>query len=166
MNHQVITTAPVGFRYRTAIIIVGLFATLAIAVGAAITALDSGGSGTSVQEAAPAAPVSPTLQLCGNDVTNLLAAIATMPGSVQAEVAANLSPVLADAIGRPALFVDPSRLQAPDSATLGAIMTRVSRQDRTTILNGLPAEQRVAAAASWQRANVAEYLSSTATPCS
>jgi hypothetical protein len=95
-----------------------------------------------------------------------VAAIATMPGSVQAEVGANLSPVLADALGHLALNIDPAALTAPDSTTLGAIMTRVGQADRNVILNGLPEAQRVAAAASWQRANTAEYLSSTATPCS
>jgi len=165
MSEQVIST-PVRFRSRNTVVVLGLFAALAIAVGAAVSSVGSGGSEPSVQQATPAVPVSPTLQLCGNDTANLLAAIATMPPNVQAEVGANLSPVLEDAIGHLALFVDPSQLRTPDSATLGAIMTRVSREDRTTILNGLPGQQRVAAAASWQRANVAEFLSSTATPCS
>lgn len=165
MNEQVIT-APVGFRYRTAVIVLGILAVLAIGVGVAVTALDSGGTEAPVQQAAPAAPVPPSLQLCGNDPTYLVAAIATMPGEVQARVVANLSPVLANAIGYLANYLDPGQLQAPDSATLGAIMTRVSREDRNTILNGLPEGQRAAAAASWQRANMAEYLSSSATPCS
>jgi hypothetical protein len=166
MNQQVITTAPAGFRYRTAVVVLGLFAAVAIGVGVAVTALDSGGTDAPVQQAAPAAPVPPALQLCGNDATYLVAAVATMPGEVQAQVGANLSPALADALGHLAMFLDPSQLQTPDSATLGAIMTRVSREDRNAILSGLPEEQRAAAAASWQRANMAEYLSSTATPCS
>jgi hypothetical protein len=166
MNQQVITTAPLGFRYRRAVIAIGLAAMLAIVVGAAVTALESGGTGSSVQQAAPAAPVAPTLQLCGNDVTNLLGAIATMPPSAQARVGASLSPVLADAIGGPAMYVDPGSLTAPDSTTLGQILTRVSNQDRDTIITGLPGEQVSAVSASWQRANMAEYLSSTATPCS
>jgi hypothetical protein len=166
MNEQVITTVPGGFRYRTAVIVLGIFAVLIIGVGVAVSALDSGGTHAPVQQAAPTVPVPPPLQLCGNDPTYLVAAIATMPGEVQARVSANLSPVLADVLGHSAMYLDPGQLHAPDSATLGAIMTRVSREDRTTILNGLPDDQRAAASASWQRANMAEYLSSTATPCS
>jgi hypothetical protein len=166
MNQQVITRAPAGFRYRTAVIVLGIFAVIAVGVGVAVTALDSGGTQAPVQQAAPTVSVPPTPQLCGNDATYLVAAIATMPGEVQPRVVATLSPVLADALGHLAMYLDPGQLQAPDSATLGAIMTRVSREDRNTILNGLPEEQRTAAAASWQRANMAEYLSNTATPCS
>jgi hypothetical protein len=166
MNEQVITTVPGGFRYRTAVIALGIFAVLIIGVGVAVSALDSGETQAPVQQAAPTVSVPPTLQLCGNDATYLVAAIATMPGEVQARVSTNLSPVLADALGHSAMYLDPGQLRAPDSATLGAIMTRVSREDRATILTGLPDDQRAAASASWQRANMAEYLSSTATPCS
>jgi hypothetical protein len=109
--------------------------------------------------------VPPTLQLCGNDATNLVAAIATMPGAVQADVTSKLSFGLADVLDHVAVNVDPSQLQAPDGATLGTIMTR-GREEREAILGRLPEERRAAAAASWQRANMAEYLSSTATPCS
>ena len=92
MNQQVITTAPIGFRHRTAVLALGLFAVIAIGVGVAVTALDSGGTATPVQQAAPATPVPPTLQLCGNDPTYLVAAIATMPGEVQARVGATCHP--------------------------------------------------------------------------
>jgi hypothetical protein len=166
MNQHVITTAPLGFRYRRAVIAIGIAAMLAVAVGAVVTALESGGTGSTVRQAAPAAPVPPALRLCGNDTANLLGAMATMPPSAQAHVAASLSPVLGDAVGSLAMFVDPAGLTAPDSTTLGQILTRVSREDRATIISGLSEAQQSAVSAAWQRANTVEYLSSTAAPCS
>jgi hypothetical protein len=166
MSQQVITTTPVRFRYRAPVIVLGVVAALAIGVGVAVNSIGSGGSETSVQQAAPAAPVPPGLQLCGNDATNLVGAIATMPGSVQAQVMGTLSAGLSDALGHLVLSIDPTRLTVPDSTTLGMILTRVSRADRNTIVNHLPDEQGAAVAASWKSANVREYLSSTATPCS
>ena len=165
MSEQVIT-APVRFRSRTTVIVLGLVAALAIAVGAVLSSVGSGGSEPSVQQAAPAAPVAPTLQLCGNDPANLLAAIATMPATVQAQLMGTLSPVLSDALDHIALNVDPAALTAPDDATLGTIMTRLSRADRDAIVDALPAERGAAVMASWRSNNVREFLSSTATPCS
>jgi hypothetical protein len=166
MSDQVITTTPVRLHYRTAVIVLGVVAALAIGVGVAVNSIGSGGSETSVQQAAPAAPVPAELQLCGNDATNLVGAIATMPGSVQAQVMGTLSPGLSDFLGHLVLNIDPTGLTAPDSTTLGMILTRVSQADRNTIVNHLPDEQGAAVAASWKSANVREYLSSTATPCS
>ena len=59
MSQQVITTTPVRFRYRTAVIVLGVVAALAIGVGVAVNSIDSGGSETSVQQAAPAAVGAP-----------------------------------------------------------------------------------------------------------
>jgi len=166
MSEQVITT-PVRFRPRTTVIVLGLVAALAIAVGAVVSSVGSGGgSEPLVQRAAPAVPVPPTLQLCGNDPTNLLAAIATMPATVQAHVMGTLSPVLSDALDHVALNVDPAALTVPDDATLGTIMTRLSRADRDAIINALPAERAAAVMASWKSNNVREFLSNTAAPCS
>ena len=75
-----------------------------------------------------------------------------------------LSPGLSDVLGHLVLNIDPTRATAPDSTTLGMILTRVSQADRNTIVNHLPDEQGAAVAASWKSANVREYLSSTATP--
>ena len=168
MSQQVITTTPVRFRYRTGVIVLGVVAALVIGVGVgvAVDSIGSGGSETSVEQAAPAAPVPPALQLCGNDATNLLGAIATMPGTVQAQLMGTLSPGLSDVLGHLVLNIDPKGLTAPDSTTLGMILTRVSQADRNTIVSHLPDEQGAAVAASWKSANVREYLSSTATPCS
>jgi hypothetical protein len=165
MSEHVITT-PVRLRSRTTAVVLGLVAALAIAVGAVVSSVGSGESGPSVQRAAPAAPVPPSLQLCGNDPTNLLAAIATMPASVQPQVMGTLSPVVSDALDHLALNIDPAALTAPDDVTLGMIMTRLSRADRDTIVNALPKERGAAVMASWKSNTVREYLSSTATPCS
>jgi hypothetical protein len=167
MSETVITRAPVRGWNRTGVI-VGLFVVVAIGVGAAIAALSSGGSESSVRQAAPAAaPVPPSLMLCGNDATNLVATMATLPGNVQAEVVGKLSPQLANAIGTLASYTDASALPpAPDTTTLGAVLTRVGQADRNTIIASLPADQGAAVSEAWQSANTREYLSSTPTPCS
>jgi hypothetical protein len=170
MSQAVVTTAPARPRHRTIVIAVGLFAVLGIGVAAAVAAITSAGSESSVLEpevSGQRVPIAASLRLCGNDPANLLATILTMPPTVQAQVIASLSDRLSDGLGGLASNIDPSvRPPAPDSSTLGGILTRVDGADRTTILDGLPVEQRAAVAAAWQSANTAEFLSSTATPCS
>jgi hypothetical protein len=169
MSQGVVTTPPTRLRHRTIVTVVGLFAVLAIGV-AAVAALASGGSESGVSEhavAEPAALVAAPLRLCANDAGNLLATMRTMPPTVQAQVVASLSRPLSDGLGTLASNIDPSALPpTPDAATLGAILTRVDRHDRLAILDGLPEEQSMAVANAWQSANTAEFLSSTATPCS
>ena len=168
MSQQAITTEPVRIPHRTIVIAVGLFAVVAIGSrgrcrGRPAHIRRIGASRAAVRSAATApAPV----RLCGHDVTNLLATIAAMPPSVQAQVVGTLSPDLATGWApRTQRRAQP----APTGARqhdLGRILTRVSREDRNTIVNRLPDEQGAAVVASWKSANVREYLSSTATPCS
>jgi hypothetical protein len=114
--------------------------------------------------AAGTAPASTIANLCGNDVTNLLTAIAALPPSVQAQVVGSLSPDLADWLGHLALYVDPNELPpAPDPTTLGQILTRLVRADRNTIMDALPVEQQPTVTAAEQSAAMANFVSGTRT---
>jgi hypothetical protein len=170
MSQGVVTTPPARLRHRAIVIAVGLFAVLGIGVAAALAAITSAGSESGVPElevSEQPVPIAASLRLCGNDPANLLATIRTMPPTVQAQVVASLSGPLSDGLGTLASNIDPSALPpTPDPATLGAILTRVDRHDRNTILGGLPEESRTTVTAAWQAANTAEFLSSTAAPCS
>jgi hypothetical protein len=168
MSQHVITTAPVRIRRRTAVVAVGLSAVFAIGVGVGLASLTSGESESVVRRSAPATVPAPApVRLCGHDVTNLLAAVASMPPSMQAQVAGTLSPDLANGVGNLALLVEPSQLPpAPDTATLGGILTRLSRHDRNAIINGLPVERQAEVAAAEQSQAGASFVSGTATTCS
>jgi hypothetical protein len=165
MNQQVITTTPVPNRHRTTFIAVGLCAVLTLGVGAGVAALTTGGTETTVRHVAPAPatmPASTIANLCGNDVTNLLTAIAAMPPSVQAQVVGSLSPDLADGLGHLALFADPNQLPpAPGPATLGQILTRLVLADRNTIMDALPVEQQPTVTAAEQYAATANFVVGT-----
>jgi hypothetical protein len=168
MSQGVASTAPVGLRRRTTVIGIGLFAVLAIGVAALVVSVASGESGPSASRATPAPEPAPeALRICGNDATNLLAVIATMPPTVQAQVVASLSHPLSNGLGSLALHIDPSGLPpGPDSATLGVIMTRLDLFDRAAIEAALPVEQRSAVLAAEQKAEADVFLTGIRPPCS
>jgi hypothetical protein len=168
MSQGVVTTPPVRVRRRTTVIAIGLFALLAIGVAALVVSVASGESEPSVPRATAAPePVPASLRICGNDATNLLAAIRTMPPTVQAQVVASLSHPLSDGLGTLASNIDPSALPpAPDATTLGAIMTRLELDDRAVVEAALPDEQRHAVLVAEQSAEAALYLTAVAPACS
>ena len=170
MSQQAITTEPIRIRHRTTVIAVGLFAVLAIGVGVGVgvVQLTSGGLEPVARRSAPAtAPAPEPVRLCGHDVTNLLATIAAMPPSVQAQVVGTLSPDLANGLGNLALYVEPNQLRTvPDSATLGGILTRLDRHDRNAIMNALPVEQQETVAAAEYLAAGSSFMSGAPTACS
>jgi hypothetical protein len=138
-----------------------------IGTGVALGALTSGGSESAVRPSAAAtapapAPEPEPLRLCGNDASNLLAAMATLPSGVQAQIGESLSPRLGDWLGRLVLFVDERALPpAPGSTTLGTILTRVSREDRDVVMRALPIEDQPTVAAAEQSAAFASLVSGT-----
>jgi hypothetical protein len=162
MSQPIVSTAPVRTPRRTGIIAIALFAVLALGVGVGVAALTSEGSESTVHRSAPptAATPAPTVtRLCGNDMTNLLAAIAALPPSVQAQVVGTLSHDLSDGLGHLALNVDPTQLPPPpDPATMGAILSRLGRADRDAIIIGLPTEQRPAVETAEQSAAYASAM--------
>ena len=136
MNQSVTTALPVPSRHRRTFVAIALIPVLAIGAGLGIAALASGGSESAVSRSAPATPPviaarSTVVELCGTDVTDLLATIAAMPPSAQAQVVGSLSPELFVA-----LTVDSSNslAPAPDNATLGRILTHLGLPDRNAIV--------------------------------
>jgi hypothetical protein len=168
MSQGVTSTAPIGLRRRTTVIAIGLFAVLAVGVAALVVSVASGDSGPTVPRATPAPEPAPAaLRNCGNDASNLLAVIRTMPPTVQAQLVANLSHPLSDGLGSLASNIDPSALPpAPDATTLGAIMTRLELDDRAVIEAALPVEQRHAVLVAEQSAEGAVYLTGVPPACS
>lgn len=172
MNQSVTTTLPVPSRRRRAFVVVALIPVLAIGAGLGIAALASGGSESAVSRSAPATPPvtaarSTVVDLCGTDVTDLLATIVAMPPSAQAQVVGSLSPELSNGLGNLALTVDSSNslAPAPDNTTLGRILPHLGLQDRNAIVRALPAERRSAVVAAEQSAAVALWVSGAPRKC-
>jgi hypothetical protein len=170
MGRSVTTGLPVRSRHRRTFAVLAAGA-LVIGAGTALGALTSAGSDSAVRQFAAAAAPAPApepepLRLCGNDATNLLAAFATMPAGVQAQIGETLSPELGDWLGRLVLLIDERALPpAPDSTTLGTILTRLTREDRDVVMRALPIEQRPAVAATEQSAAFASLVSGASTGC-
>jgi hypothetical protein len=119
-----------------------------------------------VRHSNPVAEPSPAGEpLCGNDVTNLIGTIGTMPPSVQAQVVGMMSPDLANGLGA-VVLAGADKPPPPDAATLAGIMTRLTPQDRSAVMSGLSAEQQTAVAGAEETVAVGSYASGIYTACS
>jgi hypothetical protein len=134
-------------RRRTAIVVMAVLTPLAVVLGASAGELRARVSSTEAPRRVATPVPRPTgdVGICGFDVVNLVATIASLPGDVASDVMAHLSTDYAGAIESVAMTTVRDALPPPpDAFTLAHVLARLSGPDRRAVLTALLPQQQAA----------------------